>query len=90
MNERDYYTPYIAVIAAISADKGVDMVMTFDKAVSRDEFVLFLKKIREMNAEKPVHCFLDNLSAHKTEEVRNAFKEHKITPIFNVPYGFEF
>ena len=46
VDERDYYAPYIAVIAAISADKGVDLIMMFDKAVSRFEFIDFLRELR--------------------------------------------
>ena len=90
VDERDYYAPYIAVIAAISADKGVDLIMMFDKAVSRFEFIDFLRKLRSQNVDTPLNMFLDNLTAHKTNEVTVACEELAIKTIFNVPYRYDF
>ena len=90
VDERDYYAPYIAVIAAISADKGVDLIMMFDKAVSRFEFVEFLYEIRKQNSDATINMFLDNLTAHKTNEVTVACEELAIKTIFNVPYRYDF
>ena len=43
--------------------------MIFDQAVNRWDFIDFLKHLRAINDDKRIHCFLDNLSAHKTIEV---------------------
>ena len=42
VDEKDFYSKYIAVIAAISADRGVDTILIFDQAVNRFDFIEFL------------------------------------------------
>jgi len=38
VDERDFYHRYIACVAAISADRGIDAIMTFDTAVTKETF----------------------------------------------------
>ena len=89
VDEKDFYSKYIAVIAAISADRGVDTILIYDQAVNRFDFIEFLKHLRSLNEDRRLHVFLDNLSAHKTSEVTEAFDQQNIVPIFNVPYRFD-
>lgn len=47
INENDFYHRYLAVVAAISADRGVDAIMIFDQAVNKEMFVDFLTKLHK-------------------------------------------
>ena len=89
VDEKDFYSKYLAVIAAISADRGVDTILIYDQAVNRFDIIEFLKHLRSLNEDRRLHVFLDNLSAHKTPEVMEAFNQQNIAPIFNVPYRYD-
>ena len=67
-----------------------DTIMIFDQAVNRWDFIDFLKHLRAINDDKRIHCFLDNLSAHKTIEVLEEYIKLNINPIWNVPYRYDF
>jgi len=90
VDEKDYYYRYFAVVAAISADRGVDAIMVFDRAVTKDTFIAFLNKLRAQTPKQTINVFLDNLSVHKGPEVLAAMEEWKMKPIWNVPYRFDF
>ena len=90
MDEKDFYSAYIAVIAAISSDTGVETIMMFDEAVKKEHFIEFLRRLRTINGERRVHCFLDNLKVHKAPEVNQLWAELNIVPIWNVPYHCQF
>ena len=61
VDEKDFYSRYLAVVAAISADRGIDAIMIFKQALDRFDFIVFLKHLRSINEDKKIHCFLDNL-----------------------------
>ena len=90
INERDFYHRYLAVVAAISIDRGVDAVMIFDQAVNKEMFVDFLHALHKDNKGKVVHVFMDNLQVHRTELVRQQMAQWKMQAIWNVPYRFDF
>ena len=102
VNEQDFYHRYLAVVAAISSDRGVDCIMVFDEAITRETFITFLEELRRRNGinrqvarrsthkhhPTPINLYLDNLAVHKTPEVKEAYDRLNIQPIFNVPYAF--
>ena len=88
VDEKDFYHRYLAVVAAVSADRGVDCIMIFDEAVKQDTFIAFLEELRRRNSNRPLHLFLDNLSVHKTQEVKEAYVRLNIKVIWNVPYAY--
>ena len=90
VDEKDFYSAYIAVIAAISASTGVETIVMLDSAVKKPDFIEFLQHLRSINGATRVHCFMDNLKAHKGPEVVDECNELDIVPIWNVPYRCEF
>jgi len=90
VDEKDFYYRYIAVVAAISADRGVDAIMTFDQAVKTESFIEFLEKLQKQNRGRTLNIFMDNLQVHKGVGVKQAMDEWKMKAIWNVPYRFDF
>ena len=90
VDEKDFYSRYLAVVAAVSADRGVDAIMIFNHALDKQNFIEFLKHLRSINEDKKLHCFLDNLKVHKGPEVIEEFERLNIVPIWNVPYRYDF
>ena len=63
--DKVWYTPPLSVVAAISADVGVEMVYINDAYIVAEPFIEFLEKLRAVNGEARVHLFMDCLSIHK-------------------------
>ncbi len=79
-----------ALLAAISAEKGVEHFLIHDRSISTPEFLDFLEQLSELNSGKPIALFLDNLSVHRTNVAATAMRRLLIQPIFNVPYSPQF
>ena len=43
---------------------------TFDKSVNREKFIIFLKKLRQKHPFTKLALYMDQLSVHKTKEVK--------------------
>lgn len=77
----------VAVLAGISAQKGVELVMSFDKSVNTDKFFEFLQRLRFENPFDRIALFMDRLSVHTCRKSRDKMKFHKFIPIYNSPYS---
>lgn len=80
----------IAVLAGISAEKGVEIVMSFDKSVNTDKFMEFLQRLRFENPFDRIALFMDRLSVHTCRKSKDKMAFHKIIPIYNSPYSPDF
>jgi len=80
----------LAVVAAISVDRGIDCVMIFDEAVKTETFIQFIETLRQGNGNRHLNVFLDNLAVHRTTEVKEAYDKNNIQAIYNVPYRYDF
>lgn len=80
----------MALVAAISEDKGLEGYMLHPRSISSPQYIDFLETLSAMYDSKPFAIFLDNLSVHKTNEVLEVYKRLKITTVFNVPYSPQF
>ena len=90
MNEKAVYGPYFTALAGINSDGGMDHIMIKDGAFDGASVVTFIRKLRSLYQGIKLAVFLDNLSAHKTNDVMNTFRELDITPIFNATYAPDF
>ena len=88
IEEKKYYCPFVSVIAGISVERGVEAILLSRVTVDRWKFIEFLEKLRAMNGNKRVHCFLDNARTHKTQETYEAYERLNLEPILNVPYAY--
>jgi hypothetical protein len=59
----------IATIAAISLEKGVDLVAHYHKSVNVERFIDFLGKLRERYPNDKLALFMDQLSVHRSKPV---------------------
>jgi transposase len=80
----------LAVIAAISEERGLIDYIVHPKAINSEVFVAFINQITEKLGGGDFVLFLDNLSVHKTMDAKLLFEELNITEIFNVPYCPQF
>ena len=80
----------MAIVSAISLDKGLEGYMLHPRSISSPQYISFLETLSGMYDGKPFAIFLDNLSVHKTNEVLEVYKRLNITTVFNVPYSPQF
>lgn len=62
----------------------------FDEAVNEEKFILFLKRLAEINQNKKVVIVMDNLAVHKTKNVKSLMRELNFEWIWVVPYSPEY
>ena len=82
--------PCLALLAAISKEKGREYYRTYPRSVNVQKFKEWLKELRGRNEDAPIALFLDNLSAHRSTKALNCMKELGFRWIFNVPYSPEY
>ena len=60
----------LAVLAGVSKEKGVDLVMIFENSVNKEKFKIYINKLRSKYPKDKLCIYFDNLSVHKSFEVR--------------------
>ena len=65
----------IAVLGAVSREKGIEHVMTFPKSVNITKFKTFLEELRIKNPFDDVILMMDNLSIHRSQQIRDRMDE---------------
>ena len=86
----ELYVGYRAALVSMTAEKGIQVVHIYDRAITEPEFAYHLRKLREIAGDKPLALFMDNLHCHKNKEARELLAELDIRPIYNVGYSPEF
>ena len=82
--------PTLAVLSAISKEKGQEHFKIYDNSVNVQKFKQYLKELRAQNPDEKIALFLDNLSAHRSEKSRVEGASLGFRFIFNVPYSPEY
>ena len=82
--------PTLAVLSAISKEKGQEHFQIYDNSVNIVKFKKYLNELREKNGDEKIAIFLDNLSAHKSDKSRAEGARLGFRFIFNVPYSPEY
>ena len=90
VDQRDIYTGYKAVIAAISEKEGVDKFRIYSAAVKSKDFIDYLQQLRKRHGEVPLALFCDQLAVHKSQAVKPYYASLDIVPVYNVGYSPEF
>ena len=89
--QTDYYTDYMAVVAAaISKGVGTEVVYTSKHAINRNSFIDFLRILRRRNGKRRLALFMDNLTVHKAKQVVEVMEKLNIEPIWNAVYSLQF
>ena len=68
-------TGSIAVLAAISRERGIECVMQFPKVVNIMRFKMFLENLRSSQPFDNIILCMDNLAIHKNREVQARMDE---------------
>ena len=74
----------------MSAEYGVDIVMTFNSSINKQKFKCFLEELRRRYFLENLCIYLDNLSVHTSKEIRERMDELSIKYIFNPIYSPDF
>ena len=82
--------PTLAVLAAISKEKGQEHYRIFENSVNIQKFKQYLQELRDLNGEDKIALFMDNLSAHRSEKSKVEMARLGFRCIFNVPYSPEY
>ena len=82
--------PTLAVLAAISKEKGQEHYRIFENSVNIQKFKQYLQELRNLNGEDKIALFMDNLSAHRSEKSKVEMARLGFRCIFNVPYSPEY
>ena len=87
VDPREYHRKTIASVAAISSEKGAELILSFDKSINREKFISFLRKLRQCNPFVKLALFMDRLAVHRSNDVQEAADKYKILLIFNSSYS---
>ena len=79
--------PTLAVLAAISKEKGLEPYMIFKKSVNVDKFIEWLDKLRAASGNDKILIFMDNLGVHTCKRSKAAMKERGFRWAYNLPYS---
>ena len=90
IDQQKAYTSYVAVIAAIGFQRGVECVYMLDDPVTIPSFTHYLSLLSKRVGGKPIALFLDNLGSHTSNKAKQHAKMLDIEMIFNVPYSPEY
>ena len=84
-------TDPIAVLGAVSREKGVELVMTFPRSVNVPKFKVFLEELRARNPFDQICLVLDNLAVHRNQHAVGRMRElgfrWTFTPISSPEYN---
>ena len=83
-------TRYTAVIASISEGCGFEYFEQHDCAVNCEIFCGFIRKLYQLSYGTQITIVMDNLIAHKTQNVIDLMRELGIEWIWVVPYSPEY
>ena len=74
IDQNDVYTGYKCAIATIGAEKGIEFLQIYDKAVDAENFKDFLHAFSKKLKGKPFALFMDQLNVHKAKIVNPVYK----------------
>ena len=60
--------PTLALLSAISKEKGQEHYKIFKDSVNIVKFKQYLQELRARNGDEKIALFMDNLSAHKSDK----------------------
>jgi len=82
-----YRSKPIAALAGVSEQLGTDLVMLFDYSVNKKKFKVYLDELRARYFFDDICIYMDNLSVHRSIEIRERMDELGIAYIFSPIYS---
>ena len=87
---RSFSKTTVAVLAGISKQKGMELVMQFDKSVNTDKFIQYIQKLRFAHPFDQIALFMDRLSVHTCRRSRDQMAFLGFEVILNAVYSPEY
>ena len=79
--------PTLALLSAISEERGQEHFKIFPRSVNGPRFKEWLEELREKNQGDKIALFMDNLSCHVSEDSQKKMRELGFRWIKNVSYS---
>ena len=79
-----------AIISAISLQRGIDLTMTFDNSVNILKFKEYLDELRRIYFFDDICIYMDNLSVHRSREIRDRMDDLYFGYVYGPPYSPDF
>ena len=76
----------IAILAGVSSEYGVDLVMTFPSSVNIAKFKTYLEELRSKFFFEDICIYMDNLAVHRSRFIKERLEELSIGYVYNPPY----
>ena len=89
VDQENVYTGYRSVIAAITEERGVNLIRIQEQAGNAEDFLVYLKALRAKYGKRPITLFMDRLNVHKANSLKPWYPNLDITPCFNARYSPE-
>ena len=80
----------VAILAGVSLEYGVDLVMTFPSSVNIAKFKTYLDGLRSKYFFEDICIYMDNLAVHRSRIIKERLDELSIAYVYNPPYSPEF
>ena len=77
----------VAVIAAISWKRGMELHNLHRRSIDIPKFLIFLDDLRRLHWADDIALFVDQLSVHRSKRVRERLEELSIPVIYNASYS---
>ena len=79
--------PTLALLSAISKEKGQEHFQVYLKSVDLKKFKDWLEELRERNGQDKIALFMDQLNVHTSNESKEKMRELGFRWIYNVSYS---
>jgi len=90
-DQKDIYTQMQAILVAVSREYGVAHVEVYKKSINKIKFKIFLESLRSLYPFDDILLIMDNLSLHKSRDVKNRMDElgflYAYTPVYSPQYN---
>ena len=87
VDEAKLNEPTLALLSAISKEKGHEHYKIFDKSVNVAKFQEWLTELRAKNGDDKICLFMDQLSAHTSDRAKKHMKDLGFRYVYNVSYS---
>ena len=84
---RQYGRSAIAVLGGVSQERGVDLMMQFEKSVNIEKFKLWLDELRARYFFDDICLVMDNLRVHHSNAVKDRMEEQGFEYVFTPVYS---
>ena len=74
----------------MTEESGLELNMICERAVNAETFNKFLESLSQRFRRRPLALFMDQLTVHKSKDVKPTYRQLDILPVYNVSYSPQF